>query len=231
MHTKFKNHFQKAPALIHTLTITGPGRGIQETANHGKIPKQRIFSIIQILLLTGFLLPCAVQAQETAQETGRSAITMGYFGETITHPGFFAGYEHNLRPQNRYQLFLSFTLGGYAHRRNHTGLFSEVQLGQRLNFRSGLLLEQSIGIGYLHTFLNGGPVYEVNDNGVVSKSRNPGRSHLMPSVSLGFGWNVARSEALPLLLFVRPKVFWQYPFNGYALPHLALQAGVTKVVR
>jgi hypothetical protein len=110
-------------------------------------------------------------------------------------------------------------------------MFSEIGIGQRLNFRSGLLLEQSIGIGYLHTLLNGGPVYEVKDNGVVSKSSNSGRSHLMPSVSLGFGWNVARSEKLPLLLFVRPKVFWQYPFNGYALPHLALQAGVTKSIR
>jgi hypothetical protein len=231
MHKKLKNQSQKAPALIRFLAITGPDRGIQGNASLGKIPRQRIFRILPILLLTGMLLPYAVQAQEAQQKTGRSAVTVGYFGETITHPGLFAGYERNLMPSNRYQLFLSFTLGGYAHRRNHTGLFSEVQLGQRLNFRSGLLLEQSIGIGYLHTLLNGGPVYEVNADGAVSKSRNPGRSHVMPSVSLGFGWNVARSENLPLLLFVRPRVFWQYPFNNYALPHLALQAGLTKVIR
>jgi hypothetical protein len=127
-------------------------------------------------------------------------------------------------------LVLSLTIGGYVHRRNHTGLFSEVQLGQRFNFRSGLLLEQYIGLGYLHAFLNGGNVYQVSDNGSVGKIANKGRSHLMPSLSLGLGWNVARSQQLPLLLFVRPKAFWQYPFNGYALPHIALQAGVTKVI-
>jgi hypothetical protein len=216
MHTKFESQSRQMPA--HTV------------ASQREIPRQ-ICSILQILLLTGMLLPYAVQAQQAGHTTGRSAVTMGYYGETITHPGFFAGYEHNTMPQSRYQLFLTFTLGGYVHKRNHTGLFSEIGIGQRLNFRSGLLLEQSFGIGYLHTLLNGGPVYEVKDNGGVSKSSNPGRSHLMPSVSLGFGWNVARSEELPLLLFVRPKAFWQYPFNGYALPHLALQAGVTKVVR
>jgi hypothetical protein len=52
----------------------------------------------------------------------------------------------------------------------------------------------------------------------------------MPSVSLGFGSNIARTEKAPLLFFVRPKVFWQYPFNTYALPHIALQAGITKVI-
>jgi hypothetical protein len=231
VQSDFKIKSNKAIALIRLLTFTGTSRGVKKTATRGKIPTQRICSIIQILLFAGMLLPYALQAQQAQQKTGRSAVTVGYFGETITHPGFFAGYEHNIMPQSRYQLFLTLTLGGYVHRRNHTGLFSEVGLGQRLNFRSGLLLEQSIGIGYLGTFLNGGPVYEVNDNGAVSKSSNPGRSHLMPSVSLGFGWNVARQEELPLLLFVRPKVFWQYPFNNYALPHLALQAGVTKVIR
>jgi hypothetical protein len=231
MHTKLKNQFHKASVLIRSLTITDPGRGIQGTASHGKIPGQRIFSITQILLFTGMLLPYAVQAQETQQKTGHSAVTLGYFGETITHPGLFAGYEHNLRPQKRFQLLLTLTAGGYVHRRNHTGLFSEAGLGQRLTFRSRFFLEQFISIGYLHTFLNGGPVYEVKDNGAVSKSSNTGRSHVMPSVSLGFGWNVAWSERLPLLFFVRPRVFWQYPFNNYALPHLALQAGLTKVIR
>lgn len=92
------------------------------------------------------LLPYALQAQETGQKTGRSAVTLGYFGETITHPGFFAGYEHNLRAQKRYQVLGSLTLDGYVHPRNHTGLFSELGLGQRLKLGSRFFLEQSIGI-------------------------------------------------------------------------------------
>jgi len=231
MHTKLKIQSKKALALIRSFTSTGTSSSSKQTAFCGKITKQRVYRIIPILLFGGILLPYSLQAQVTEHKTGRSAVTMGYFGETFTHPGFFAGYEHNLRPQKHYQLLLNLTLGGYVHPRNHTGLFSEVGLGQRFKFRSRFFLEQFIGIGYLHAFLNGGPVYSVTDNGAVSKSSNLGRSHLMPSVSLGFGWNVAHSEKLPLMFFIRPKVFWQYPFNGYALPHVALQAGITKVIR
>ncbi|HEY0057098.1 MAG TPA: hypothetical protein VGB63_17240 [Pedobacter sp.] len=193
--------------------------------------KQLMYVFTHLVLVQCILSPYSLHAQETSDSRGRSALTIGYFGETISHPGLFAGYEHNLMPQSRYQILMTFNLGGYVHRRNHTGLISEVGLGQRLNFRSGLLLEQHIGIGYLHTLLNGGPVYEVKENGVINESGDRSRSHLMPSLSLGFGWNVARTDKFALLLFVRPKVFWQYPFNSYALPHVALQAVITKVIR
>ncbi|HEX8349305.1 MAG TPA: hypothetical protein VF598_05045 [Hymenobacter sp.] len=226
MPPKLKKQLQQDLAPIRLLTFTGP-RSVKEGTARRSFSKHSLYISSYLILLVCTIFPGAAQAQET----GRAAVTVGYFGETITHPGLFAGYEHNLRPQKRYQLLLAATLGGYVHRRNHAGLFSEVGLGQRLHFRSGFFLEQSIGIGYLHTFLNGGPIYEVNDKGEVSESKNLGRPHLMPSISLGFGWNVAHSEKLPLLVFIRPRAFWQYPFNRYALPHLALQAGITKVIR
>ncbi|HEX8656373.1 MAG TPA: hypothetical protein VF690_02495 [Hymenobacter sp.] len=227
MPTKLKKQAKHGLALIRLLTFTGPSRCAKASATRESFSKHSLYRSTYLILLVCTLFPGPVQAQET----GRSAVTVGYFGETVTHPGLFAGYEHNLRPQKRYQLLLAATVGGYVHRRNHAGLFSEVGLGQRLHFRSGFFLEQFIGIGYLHTFLNGGPIYEVNDKGEVSERNNLGRPHLMPSISLGFGWNVAHSEKLPLLVFVRPRAFWQYPFNSYALPHLALQAGITKVIR
>ncbi|HEX8576589.1 MAG TPA: hypothetical protein VF677_09890 [Flavobacterium sp.] len=231
MYTKFKNQSKKAFPIIYSLSFISICCYVKKAAIYGKIDKERTYTAIQVLLFISISFLYPVQAQEVRQESGHSAITIGYFGETITHPGLFAGYEHNLMPQKRYQLLLALNLGGYIHQNNHTGLFSEVGIGQRFNFRSGFLLEQYVGMGYLHTFLNGGPIYEVNDNGVVSETSNKGRSHVMPSVSLGLGWNLARSKKLPLLVFVRPRVFWQYPFNSYALPHVALQVGITKVIR
>ena len=199
-----------------------------------KIPnkyRQRFMRALQICSFIIIFYAKSLQAQDTSLTTGRSAVTGGYFGEVITHTGLFAGYEHNLMPRKHYQILPSMTLGGYVHRRNHTALFAELGIAQRLIFRKRFFLEQSFGIGYLHTFLNGGPVYEVKEDGTVSKSSNLGRPHVMPSVSIGFGWNIAASKKLPLLVFLRPKAFWQYPFNGYALPHLAIQAGITKVIR
>ena len=188
-------------------------------------------SALQVLLMImAFIIPCALKAQNETMTEKRSAVTFGYFGETITNPGLFFGYEYNLRPQKRYQLHLSANAGGYHHSHNHTGLFSELQIGQRYTFGSGVFVEQLLGVGYLRTFLSGGKIYEVTEQGVVSEASNSGRGHFMPSLSLGFGLNLAQKDKAPLLLFLRPKAYLQYLYNGYALPHIAVLIGVTKSI-
>ena len=188
-------------------------------------------TIFHILLITTvFFIPCNLKAQNETMTGKRSAVTLGYFGETITNPGLFFGYEYNLRPQKLYQLHLSANAGGYHHSHNHTGLFSEIQIGQRYTFGSGLFVEQLLGVGYLHTFLSGGKIYEVSEPGAISEARNSGRGHFMPSLSLGFGLNLAQKDKAPLLLFLRPKAFLQYPYNGYALSHAAVLIGITKPI-
>jgi hypothetical protein len=145
----------------------------------------------------------------------------------ITHPGATLGIERYLLQDKRYRIFLGANLGMYTHTRNHTAYFINIQSGQRLTTGSGLFFDQSIGIGYLRSYLNGGDIFEVDAFRGVYESKNSGRGHVMPSVSLGTGWDFSKKNIANLAVFVRPQVFWQYPFNNYSLVHLALQTGLT----
>lgn len=151
---------------------------------------------------------------------------LGYFGETITHTGINLGLEYYPFQSERYQMILAPNLGGYVHIRNNTSLFLRVQWGQRVNFDSGLFLEQFMGLGYLHQFTHGGQNYEVLPNGAVLEVSNSGRPMFMPCVALGTGYDFSKKTRFNLTYFIRPEFFWKGPFNGYYLTHIALNTGV-----
>lgn len=193
---------------------------------------------LQILKRTGLvclLLILSPYKTVMAQQTGalpayKTGVSVSYFGDLITHPGAVVSVEQSILP-GRYQLVGSLNLGGYIHKRNHTALFTNLQIGQRYRFRSGFYLEQFVGLGYFRSYLNGDGIYEVSSTGVASQAANPGRGYVMPIINVGAGWDLShRRNAIPLRLFVRPTLFWQAPFNGYSLPHLALQVGATKLI-
>lgn len=151
--------------------------------------------------------------------------TAAYFGETVTHPGMLLGIEYYPNGNANYQTILATNIGGYVHTRNNTSIFLREQWGQRITFKSGVFIEQFIGVGYLHHFASGGKIFEVLPNGAVVKTPNNGRSMVMPSVAVGAGYNLKRSTGIDLLIYVRPELFWKAPFNGYYLTHFALNAG------
>jgi hypothetical protein len=180
-----------------------------------------------VFTLMNFCLPAVGQTKKEPSPAGKYAFTVAYFGEMITHPGATLGIERYLLQDKRYRIFLGANLGMYTHTRNHTAYFINIQSGQRLTTGSGLFFDQSIGIGYLRSYLNGGDIFEVDAFRGVYESKNSGRGHVMPSVSLGTGWDFSKKNIANLAVFVRPQVFWQYPFNNYSLVHLALQTGLT----
>jgi len=152
--------------------------------------------------------------------------TAGYFGETVTHAGMNVGIEHYPHQSDRHQMILAGNVGGYVHPRNNTSLFIRAQWGQRLNFKSGLFLDQFIGLGYLHQFVHGGDLYEVKPNGAVVKTPDSGQPLVMPSISLGTGYDFSKTTAYCMKVYLRPELFWKAPFNGYYLTHFALTTGL-----
>ncbi len=171
------------------------------------------------------LWPGTARAQAPPSRWG---ISLAYFGEFVTHPGVTISAERYLFNNGTYQVFVGAQAGGYVHRRNHTGLFVGLETGHRITMKSGLFFDQHLGLGYLHTFLNGGDVFEADALRGAYEVKDGGRGHVMPSVSVGTGWTFRDGAGQPRWsVFARPVVFWQYPFNNYALVHPALQAGAT----
>lgn len=149
-------------------------------------------------------------------------LTLAYFGETAAHPGGMLGTERTVWQSGWHQAVVGANLGGYRHVGNHTGLFTNAEVGYRLMFPSGLSLELNGGLGYLHTILDG-TVYTAGADGTPVISGDWGRPALMPSTALGVGYGLDEGTRL----FARLQVFGQYPYNLATLPHMATQVGVT----
>lgn len=176
-----------------------------------------------ILLTFTFSLPFLLLGQENKLPNIR--LSASYFGETLTHTGANVGIEYYPYPCQKFQPILAANVGGYVHIRNNTSLFLRGQWGQRITFAKGIFVEEFLGIGYLHQFTHGGKNYEVLPNGAVNKIPNNGKPMIMPSISLGTGYDFSQKINHALLIFIRPELFWKAPFNGYYLTHFALNAG------
>lgn len=150
---------------------------------------------------------------------------ISYFSEGGFYPGFALTYERSLLANKNFEMTAAAKAGSYFHYRNHTGVFVMVQSGQRFRLYKKLFYEHYLGVGYLHTFLNGGNAYYVDAAGQVHKASNGGNPHFMPSVSFGLSYLVD-SIKNPVRIFGRPVIFWQIPFNQSELVQYGFEAGV-----
>lgn len=154
------------------------------------------------------------------------SLAAGYFGEVITYPGLVAEIEKEKIFLNKLSSFTRIDLGFYTHPRSHNAVFLDFNRGFRRYAGNGLFFEQSIGVGTLTSFYNE-EVWHIDDKGNAIKVSRFGNFSFMPSVTLGIGYSFRNSMERQKLIWLRPKIFWQIPYNNSALPHLALQVGYT----
>ena len=175
-----------------------------------------------------FLAIMAVQqisAQNEPDNYPPFSITVSYCGETATHPGLVVGMEYGLIETNWYRLSIAAQIGGYYHHRNHTGLFIETILSNRATTAFGLYGEIGVGVGYLHTW-SAGDVYARQAGGGIALVENTGRAHVKLTGDIRSGFDFSKNQILPGGVFMGLALFGEYPFNGFMLPHAALQTGL-----
>lgn len=154
-------------------------------------------------------------------------IGVGYFGHTVTHPGVVLEMEWEKMYSDKISIPLRLDLGFYVHPRNHVGLFVDVNYGLRQYFKSGIFLEESIGVGILQSFLHSDDTYQVDDSGNVSEASTANPPDFMPSITFGIGYNLTKNTDQHNLIWLRPKLAWQVPHKTSSTYHPALQIGYT----
>ena len=96
------------------------------------------FKIFALCFGLIFTLSITAGAQTTAENeidsldqkrTGKNAITIAYFGETLTHPGLSLGIEHTLWEKKKKKLITSANIGWYTHPRHHHAAFLNIEGG------------------------------------------------------------------------------------------------------
>ena len=163
--------------------------------------------------------------QDTLRNHNFSGIGLSYYGENFSHYGIKITTEFPLLTSDkvktknsgkivnkRRDIFINGNIGGYFHKQNNVGVFIVGELGYRKTRKKGFKYEFILGLGYLHTFLQG-DTYEVNDNGDIKRVRLAGQSNLMIPISIGLGYDFNYNYKKPISMSIKPGLFIQYPYN------------------
>ena len=183
----------------------------------------------KIVLFTA--LSVIISISGTAFSQTHMNLGAGYFGQTVTYPGIVLEFEMEKMHSDKASLPFRVDLGVYVHPRNHYGLFADVNFGFRRYFHSGLFLEEAIGLGVLQSIVHSDGVFQVDENGNVSEGSGAYSPDLMPSLTLGIVYNLTQSKGKQNLIWVRPKLYWQFPHKTTALYNPALQVGFTHTIK
>ncbi|TFG60266.1 MAG: hypothetical protein E4H36_12375 [Spirochaetales bacterium] len=181
-----------------------------------------------LLILAAAAATCSLSAQEAAAEDtpgGRLCLSVSYFGEMITHPGFSLGLEYRLYSTAWYELALAGRAGWYIHIRNHQAAFFEPGIVNRFTAKPGFFGDLLIGLGCLVRSPDG-DVYVSDAAGNTVPGTVPLHPRLVFSAFIGGGLDFGRQTAAPLSYYIRAGVFGEYPYNGFMLPHPALESGL-----
>ena len=176
-------------------------------------------TLLIISIITGLSL--SLKAQDNIKVGG------GYFGQTVTYPGLVLEFEKEEMHSDKASMPVRIDIGIYYHKRHSTGVFAEVNYGFRRYFKSGFFLEESIGMGVMQTLLSGDAVYTVDDNGNVGESNRFNKPDFMPSITLGIGFDLSKGKEKQTLVWLRPKIYWQFPERTSSVFTPALQLGFT----
>lgn len=180
-------------------------------------------TLIIVSLITGLSL--SMNAQENIKVGG------GYFGQIVTYPGLVLEFEKEEMQSEKVSIPVRIDIGFYYHKRHTTGVFAEVNYGFRRYFQSGLFLEESIGLGVMQTMLSGDAVYSVDDQGSVVESNRFNQPDIMPSITLGLGFDLSKGKEKQTLVWLRPKIYWQFPERTSSVFNAAVQLGFTHTIK
>jgi len=150
----------------------------------------------------------------------------GYFGETLTHPGGYMAAGIPVYNRAQHLIVTGVYVGSYIHPRNHIGLLGLAR-GELIRpprriyrFSAGLLA------GYYHTWPDG-TMYGPGQDGTVTIISNTGTPHF----GFGFdvGWHIHGLAFSGITPALRLTCLFEYPYNGFALPHFAMGVGISNL--
>ena len=150
---------------------------------------------------------------------------LGYYGENFVNPGFVLEFEYEKMRTEDFSLPLRGDLG-YFSTPDYNAFTIDIHKGFRKYFASGLVVEQSLGLGVIaKKYMTD---YWYNDQFFNSIPHgNTLVWGFMPSVTAGLGYNFSKNKEGTDLLWIRPKVYWDLGFRELHLPYFALQIGFT----
>lgn len=176
-------------------------------------------SILAVILL---LIPCIAHAQQPVSISifnEATAIPFTNFIDTPIHPGIQAGTDFEWKQGEHFRLYPSVSVGYMFHRKLFHGIYANLELGFDYKTSMGLNLKSKLGIGYLRTH-SAQQEFQLKNGQYVSK-RDRGNARVMPSLSLGLGYDLRRNDPRSPEVFIMYQSWIEYPYSPGFIPVMA----------
>lgn len=184
-------------------------------------------------LITTMLLAISVSA--SAQILKPAAISVAYFGETITHPGIKLGFTYHLKNWEKQRLKkgsekvllksidLTPTLGLFYHKDYQTGFFALSELSYSRQKTRGSFISLGLGAGYLRTFVPN--TYQFDAHGEIEKIPS-GYNYFLTNYFAVFGKDCSVKKANTIAVYFKPQFMYATPSSAKGVWYFALEIGV-----
>lgn len=183
------------------------------------------------LLLVALLAPVVLFGQ------GKIPLSISVFNESTAlpftrfftapiHPGIQAGTEFDYRDKNSSRLFQTANICYFFHNHLAQGIGLSTEFGYEYRLKFGLAIEGLLGVGYMHTFTTAEEF--TFSNGHYEQKADGGNARLYPSLTLGVGYYVKKSEPSSPKIFIRYQAWAEYPYSPDFIPvmtHISLHLG------
>jgi len=183
-----------------------------------------LFPVATLLFSTGAWCQPSVTATVFNEST---SVPYTRFFTTPVHPGVQLGAEIPWREGRIVLISPAFNMGYMFHRKLFQGLYVNFEMGMDVKTGIGLRLKSKLGLGYLHTFTTGAE-YQLRGGEWTSRG-DRGNSRLMPSLSLGLGYDLKPASARGTEVFVLYRSWLEFPYSPGFIPlmsHTDLSLGV-----
>lgn len=148
----------------------------------------------------------------------------GYFGAGRSAPGLVLALELEPFQSESFSSPTRLNLG-YFKDPDYGVAFLDLHKGFRKYFRSGLYLEQSVGIGLMATYYDVENLYYFDRYRNSIRFKEGANISVMPSVDLGIGYLLGDTQTSQNRIWIRPRIYWNLGFRNLAFPYAAIQAG------
>lgn len=165
----------------------------------------------------------------------QSAISLAYFGETITHPGLKVGLSFPLHQWEKHKTLrngrekvldkridLSPQLGFYYHQNYQTGLFVLPEFSYNRQNAKGNYTALGLGAGYMHTRVP--RVFDFDTNGKIEQIRS-GHHYFISNYFATFGKDLSVKKGIPVSIYAKPQLMHAVPNAYKGIWYFALELG------
>lgn len=155
-----------------------------------------------------------------------TAIPFSRVFTTPVHPAIQIGTEFEWRESEYFRLSPAVNIGYMFHKHLFQGAYINGELGFDYKTGFGLNLKSAFGLGYLRTFATQ-QEFQFKD-GQYKDGEDTGNSRIMPSLSLGLGYDLDPSAVKSTELFVMYQSWLEYPYSPGFIPlmlHTTLHIG------